>query len=84
MAYHHKGETHVQDGIPIKILPSWDDLLVEVRKKRDAMFALTDKVLTPDYTENWEPLSEERKNAYLTYRQALRDIIERDDLTNLI
>jgi len=40
-----------------------------VRKERNAMLDATDKFMVSDY-----PISDEEKAAWLTYRQALRDI----------
>lgn len=82
--HQHRGEIYVRDGIPVRLPPSRDELLFEVRKERDARLANTDKVWSPDYTEGGQPLTEERKNAYMVYRQALRDITTQEDLANLI
>lgn len=78
------GETDVVNDIPVKLPPSRDELLVMIRRTRDDLLARTDKVWAPDYTEGGQPLTEERKNAYLVYRQALRDITTQEDLSNLI
>ncbi|MEZ9349895.1 tail fiber assembly protein [Vibrio splendidus] len=42
---------------------------LEVRERRDVLIAKTDWVMMPD-----APLSDEVKESYLVYRQALRDI----------
>lgn len=83
IAAQYNGETVVQNGAAIKLPPTTEELLPAIRKKRDALLAATDKVWAPDYTENGQPLSEERKESYRVYRQALRDITEQEDLVNL-
>jgi len=42
-----------------------------VRKERNSMLDATDKFIVSDY-----PISDEEKSAWLTYRQALRDITD--------
>ena len=44
--------------------------LKELRKERDTLLTQTDKYVIPD----WPHVSVERANAWVTYRQALRDI----------
>ena len=44
--------------------------LKELRKERDTLLTQTDKYVIPD----WPHASVERANAWVTYRQALRDL----------
>lgn len=50
---------------------SSDEILLKIRKQRDAMLSQTDWTQIPD-----APLSDEMKNRYKLYRQALRDLPE--------
>ena len=49
-----------------------------VRKERNAMLDATDKFIVSDY-----PISDEEKSAWLTYRQALRDITDGNTILDI-
>lgn len=58
-------------GFPKGELKSDSEYAAEARAKRNSLIAETDYLVMPDY-----PLPEDRKQAVLAYRQALRDVPE--------
>lgn len=58
-------------GYPKGELKTDEEYAAEAREKRNALIAETDYMAMPDY-----PLSEEKRQAVLAYRQALRDVPE--------
>jgi hypothetical protein len=58
-------------GWPLGEFKNDADFAAEVRAKRDTLLAETDYLVMPDY-----PLPEDRGQAVLAYRQALRDVPE--------
>ena len=58
-------------GYPLGELATDEDLAAEAREKRNALIAETDYLVMPDY-----PLPEDRRQAVMAYRQALRDVPE--------
>lgn len=60
-----------EDGHPLGEFKKDADFAAEVRAKRNALIAETDYMAMPDY-----PLPEEKRQAMLAYRQALRDVPE--------
>lgn len=59
-------------GKPVKIdLP--DDTMQQVRTRRNSLLAGSDWTQLPD-----SPLTDEQKQAWAVYRQALRDVTEND------
>lgn len=64
-------EKNEKGGFVIKepLLKTKDVLERQIREKRNNLLFLTDKFMLADY-----PISEELKEAYKTYRQALRDM----------
>lgn len=55
------------------------ELLLKIRQRRNALLAATDYLLMPDY-----PLTDEQRAQVEAYRQALRNITEQGDLTNIV
>lgn len=51
-----------------------EELAKEIRQKRNAHLSESDKYMMPDY-----PITEEKKDEWKAYRQALRDITLRTD-----
>jgi hypothetical protein len=60
-------------GYPKGELKTDEEYATEAREKRNALIAETDYMAMPDY-----PLSEEKRQAVLAYRQALRDVPEQE------
>lgn len=58
-------------GYPLGELKTDEEYASEARAKRDNLLEETDFMMMPDY-----PLSNEKRQAVSTYRQALRDIPE--------
>ena len=58
-------------GTPLGEMKTDEDYAAEAREKRNALIAESDYMAMPDY-----PLDEEKKDAVLAYRQALRDVPE--------
>ena len=58
-------------SLPLGTLATDEDLAAEAREKRNALVAETDFLVMPDY-----PLPEDKRQAVLAYRQALRDVPE--------
>lgn len=60
-------------GWPLGELKTDEDYAAEAREKRNALIAETDYLVMPDY-----PLPEDKRQAVLAYRQALRDVPEQE------
>lgn len=58
-------------SLPLGSLATDEDFAKEAREKRNALIAETDYMAMPDY-----PLDDEKRQAVLAYRQALRDVPE--------
>lgn len=58
-------------GYPLGQFKTDADYAAEAREKRNALIAETDYMAMPDY-----PMDEDRKQAVMAYRQALRDVPE--------
>ena len=58
-------------GFPKGELKTDEEYAFEAREKRNALIAETDYMAMPDY-----PLPEDKRQAVLAYRQALRDVPE--------
>jgi len=66
----YDGKLYFADEAPIK--PEeliQQELSTQARAQRDSLLAATDYLVMPDY-----PLSDERRDAVIAYRQALRDV----------
>jgi len=53
--------------------------LEEIRTERNRLLAETDYIIMADY-----PISEEKKQEYVLYRQSLRDLIDNIDINNVV
>ena len=60
-------------------IPTRASKLTIVREQRNALLAASDWAALPDV-----PMSVERREAWATYRQALRDITEQADPFNIV
>ena len=60
-------------GHPLGELKTDEDYAAEAREKRNQLIAETDYLVMPDY-----PLPEDKRQAVLAYRQALRDVPEQE------
>jgi hypothetical protein len=56
-----------------------ENILREVRKKRNALLAETDYLMLPD-----APISLEEQNKLKKYRKELRDITNQDNINNIV
>lgn len=69
-------------GYPIVVSPpppNVDQLLEQIRQKRDSLLYSTDKYMITDY-----PLTAAKKNEWKTYRQQLRDFTSNVNLKNIV
>lgn len=60
-------------GYPLGEFKKDSDYAAEAREKRNALIAETDYLVMPDY-----PLPEDKRQAVMAYRQALRDVPEQE------
>ncbi|WP_226550858.1 tail fiber assembly protein [Celeribacter naphthalenivorans] len=70
---------HWQDGEWVFVAPARDDLLIGIRATRTSLLVASDWTQMPD-----SPLSAAEKSVWATYRQALRDITESEDLSAVV
>lgn len=69
-----------KDGKPVEkppYVPTTEEKLAAIRAKRDALLTDSDKYMLSDY-----PVTEEQRESWKTYRQALRDLPEICDINN--
>jgi hypothetical protein len=77
--YHY---THIVSGVPVVIesAPSVEQLLYDIRAKRNALLAEIDLVYCN--AERWSAMTPEQQQAWKIYKQALRDFPEICDPAN--
>jgi len=67
-------DQHIQNLQQLKS-PTW----AEIRRTRDTLLKMSDWTQAPD-----SPLTEEKRAAWIAYRQALRDLPETTDINNVV
>lgn len=68
-----------QDGQWIHVSPSDEDLIAQIRARRASLLTSSDWTQLPDC-----PLSDADRAAWASYRQALRDLTETEDLSAVV
>jgi len=73
--------TDLKTLLSLDIKPQKDSekKLAEIRTKRNQLLVETDYLMMPDY-----PISEEKKQKFNQYRQALRDLTKSIDINNVV
>ncbi|WP_373681319.1 tail fiber assembly protein [Aneurinibacillus soli] len=73
------GATHEENFEFIPHVPTVEELLARIRQERNAKLLVCDCTVLP-----CSPLSDEQRQAWIEYRQALRDFTEICDLANVV